>query len=384
MMTMAINSACVSGGGISPAHPAADVLHAEVVSGRTPAVQYRHFSRDSVLFAFDEGLADIARGVPVDSATTFNVFSVTKTFTALAVLQMAEQGKLQIDGRAADYLPGFPYSRDISIRDLLTHSAGIPNPIPLRWVHLQEEHGSVDRDTFFRDLFAQNRKLRSKPNERFAYSNLGYVLLGEIIEHASGLRYEQYVTENILVPIGLSPHDLGFAIDDAVHARGYHRRMSMSYVALGFLMDRKKYVEPGAGPWRAFRLYNLNGVSYGGLIGTADALVSYVQALLDPQSGLVSEESRRLLFTENVLSSGKPSGMSLSWFRGELNGHTYYAHAGGGGGYYAEVRIYPELQRGSVILFNRSGMTDQRFLDRVDKSLTAFSSPRAAGEVIWD
>jgi D-alanyl-D-alanine carboxypeptidase len=61
--------------------------------------------------------------------------------------------------------------------------------------------------------------------------------------------------------------------------------------------------------------------------------------------------------------------MSLAWFRGELDGHTYYAHAGGGGGYYAEVRIYPELQRGSVILFNRSGMRDERFLDRVDRRL---------------
>jgi D-alanyl-D-alanine carboxypeptidase len=376
MMSIAINSACGSGGAVTPVHPAADVLHREVVSGRTPAVQYRHFSRDSVLFAFDEGLADIARGVPVDSATTFNVFSVTKTFTALAVLQLAEQGKLQIDGRAADYLPGFPYSQDISVRDLLTHSAGIPNPLPLRWVHLQEEHGSFDRDAFFRDIFAQHSRLRSKSNERFAYSNLGYVLLGAIIEHVSGMAYEQYVTENILAHIGLSQHDLGFAIENATHARGYHRRTSMSYVALGLLMDRKKYVEPGAGPWRAFRPYYLNGASYGGLIGTADALVRYIQALLDPQSGLVSEELRRLLFAENVLSSGKPSGMSISWFRGELDGNSYYAHAGGGGGYYVEVRIYPALQRGSVILFNRSGMTDQRFLDRVDSTLGAFSSHR--------
>jgi len=369
MMTIAINSACASGGAVTPANPAAKVLHREVVSGRTPAVQYRHFSRDAVLFALDEGLADIARGVPVDSATTFNAFSVTKTFTALAVLQLAEQGKLQIDGRAADFLPSFPYSQDISVRDLLTHSAGIPSPIPLRWIHLRDEHDRFDRDAFFRDLFTQNRKLRSKPNERFAYSNLGYVLLGEIIEHASGMRYEQYVTKSILTPIGLSPHDLGFAIYDAGHARGYHRRMSMSYVALGFLMDRRTYVEPAPGPWRAFRPYYLNGASYGGLIGTADAFRCYVQALLDPQSVLVAEESRRLLFTENVLSSGEPSGMSLSWFRGELNGHSYYAHAGGGGGYYAEVRIYPGLQRGSVILFNRSGMTDQRFLDRVDRYL---------------
>lgn len=76
-----------------------------------------------------------------------------------------------------------------------------------------------------------------------------------------------------------------------------------------------------------------------------------------------------MLFRENILDNGKPSGMSLSWFRGELDGHIYHAHAGGGGGYYAEVPIYPDLQRASVIFFNRSGMTDERFLDRVDRHL---------------
>jgi D-alanyl-D-alanine carboxypeptidase len=91
-----------------------------------------------------------------------------------------------------------------------------------------------------------------------------------------------------------------------------------------------------------------------------------VQALLEPESRILSDESRQILFSENILHGGKPSGMAASWFRGELNGHTYFAHAGGGGGYYAEVRIYPELQRGSVILFNRSGMSDERFLDQVD------------------
>ena len=61
----------------------------------------------------------------------------------------------------------------------------------------------------------------------------------------------------------------------------------------------------------------------------------------------------------------KPTGVCMFWFKGELNGHTYYAHAGGGF-YYCEIRIYPELGTGSVVMFNRSGMTDERFLDRAD------------------
>ena len=346
---------------------ARQVLTEQVVAARTPAVQYRFVGPDTVIFRHDEGLADVPRGVPVSSATTYNGFSVTKTFTAMAILQLAEQGALALDRPAAEYLPDFPYSSEITIRHLLTHSAGIPNPIPLSWIHLREEHSSFDRDEFFQALFERHRRTRASPNTRFGYSNLGYVLLGRIIEQVSGHNYEQYITENIVEPLGLSPEDLGFASYDTLQATGYHRRNSFSYLMLGLFLNRSKYMEPAADGWHAFRPYYLNGAAYGGLIGTADGFARYVQALLDPASGLLSAESRQILFTENVLQGGKPSGMSHSWFRGELDGHEYHAHAGGGGGYYAEVRIYPELHRGSVIFFNRSGMSDERFLDRVDR-----------------
>jgi D-alanyl-D-alanine carboxypeptidase len=354
--------------------PVTDLLHLQVASGRTPAVQYRFFSPDSTLFRHDEGMGDLGNRVPVGAATTYNLLSITKTFTAVAILQLAEAGKLELDGAAADFLPGFPYSRGIRVRHLLTHSAGIANPLPLRWIHLAEEHDAFDSGAFFREVFARYPETRGPPGARFAYSNLGYVLLGQIVEHASGMPCEQYVTAHVLRTLGLSDSDLGFTIDPATQARGYHRRMSASYFALGFLMDRRTFIEPGTGPWRAFRPFYLNGAAYGGLIGTADGLTGYVQALLDPGSGLLSEESRRMLFTENVLSDGRRSGMALSWFRGDVDGHTYFAHAGGGGGYYAEMRLYPELKRGSVILFNRTGMSDVRFLDRVDRHLIRITS----------
>src|SRR5687767_39044 len=114
-------------------------MHAEstlnrlVDNSKVPGVQYVHVSRDAVLFRFHAGLADVARGEAVTGATTFNGFSTTKTFTAVAVLQLAERGLVQLDAPAATYLADFPYPRDITVRNLLTHSAGIPNPIPLRW-----------------------------------------------------------------------------------------------------------------------------------------------------------------------------------------------------------------------------------------------------------
>jgi hypothetical protein len=102
------------------------------------------------------------------------------------------------------------------------------------------------------------------------------------------------------------------------------------------------------------------------LIGTADAFVKYIRDLLRADGRLLSADSKQMLFAENRTRAGKATGMCLSWFKGQLKGNRYFAHAGGGGGYYCELRIYPDLGLGSVLMFNRTGMTDKRFLSKLD------------------
>ncbi|MFV8328239.1 serine hydrolase domain-containing protein [Flavobacterium sp. ZS1P14] len=265
------------------------------------------------------------------------------------------------------YLPEFPYSSEITIRQLMTHSAGIPNPIPLRWIHLAEEHKSFDRNAFFRQIFIKNNKTQSKSNEKFAYSNLEYVLLGQLIEKVSGLSYEAYVQKNILNPLNIKQTELDFTITDLYqHAKGYHKKYSFSNIILGLLINKSKYIDTTEGKWNSFKDNYVNGVSYGGLIGTSNAFVKYIQELLKPNCKLITADYKKKLFTENYTNNNKTTGMCLSWFKGQLKGKQYYAHAGGGG-YYCEIRIYPDLEIGSVIIFNRTGMTDERFLDKVDK-----------------
>jgi hypothetical protein len=74
-----------------------------------------------------------------------------------------------------------------------------------------------------------------------------------------------------------------------------------------------------------------------------------------------------MLFTENLTKNNKPTGTCLSWFKGQLKDKQYFTHPGGGGGYYCEIRIYPDSRIGSVVMFNRTGITDERFLDKLDK-----------------
>jgi len=121
------------------------------------------------------------------------------------------------------------------------------------------------------------------------------------------------------------------------------------------------------GKWQPFKVFYINGSSYGGLIGTARSFQVYVQQLLQTNNSLLNEEYKKLLFTENHTNDDRSTGMCLSWFCGQLNGKKYFAHPGGGGGYYCELRLYPEINRGSVIMFNRTGMSNEKFLDKVDK-----------------
>jgi len=344
-------------------------LSSQVEKNRTPGLQYYFFNQDDILYSYCGGQADIEKEVKVTEKTTFNAYSVTKTFTALSILQLAENGLVNLDRPVVEYLHEFPYPSNITTRHLLTHTAGIPNPMPLSWVHSAEEHDTFDYKAYFKVLFQKYNKIKSQPNQKFAYSNLGYVLLGMLIEKVSGQSYEEYITVNIINKSGINSNQLNFTIPDAgLYAKGYQKRVSFTNLILGILLDKSKFIDKSEGRWVSVKNLLVNGTPYGGLIGTGSGFVSYLQELLKPNNRLISDEYRKQLFTENNTVDNKATGMCLSWFKGELEGCTYFAHAGGGF-YYCEIRLYPDLGTGSMIMFNRSGMTDARFLNKVDKYL---------------
>jgi CubicO group peptidase (beta-lactamase class C family) len=324
------------------------------------------FNKDSIIHKFHDGFADIKNRVPATEHTTYHAFSITKTFTAIAILQLSERQKIDIGLPVKNYLPQFSYPAEITVSHLLTHSAGLPNPIPLKWIHLAKDHQTFDRNEFFRQISDRYYKIRFLPNEKFAYSNLGYVFLGQIIEKISGLKYEDYIFENVIRHLPVRKGELDFEIGTDPHAKGYHKNFSFSNVVLGLLLDRAEFMGPAEGKWKPFRDYYINGTAHGGLIGTANSLAAYIQELLKPGCKLLSDEYKRRLFTENSTIGNVATGMCLSWFTGKLNGIQYFSHAGGGGGFYCEIRIYPGAGVGSVVMFNRTGLKDERFLDKTD------------------
>jgi CubicO group peptidase (beta-lactamase class C family) len=196
---------------------------------------------------------------------------------------------------------------------------------------------------------------------------LGYVILGQLIEAINNISFEDYIRENILDDLVLKHDVLGFEIPHAnLHATGYHNKRSLSMLLLRFLMNTKKYMGVASGKWKPFNVVFMNGTSYGGLIANNRGIIKYAQELLKDESLLISAENKKLLFTENKTNDNKPTGMCLSWYKGITDGQTYFTHAGGGGGYYCELRLYPDIHSGSFIIFNRSGFSDERFLNHVD------------------
>lgn len=349
----------------------AGITHSEIekLSKSSPCLQYTFFSESENLFQYNKGLAEISSCKEAGKHTMFHFFSNTKTFTAVAVLQLIEKGFFKLKTPVFKIIDNFPYGNTITVQHLLCHSSGIPNPIPLSWIHLASVDAEFDHEQFYSRVVEENKKVRFAPNAKYAYSNVEYMVLARIIEVTSGMDYRTYVRENIFTPCGATDNELTFSVNEEQMARGYHKKYSFSNMLLGIFIDKQKFMKRSSGKWKPFEYFNMNGSGHTGVIGTLSGARKYLQALLKKDSPLLSEESLHLMLRENILENGKPSGLTLSWFKGDIHGNSYYAHAGGGGGYYSEFRIYPEAGCASVLLMNRSGMKDERLLDRLDKQL---------------
>ncbi len=334
----------------------------------SPGIQYMILNADSIIFEFNGGLSDLEKNTVLSPLTTFNAFSVTKTFTALAILQLVEKGKLDIDDFVQSYLDFLPYKTNFTIRQLLNHTSGLPNPMPLKWVHLLKEHNSFNYEEYVKNVLEENNELDNNPGVKYSYSNIGYLLLGKIIEKVSGEDYRTYIKNNIINKLTLTGDAyLGFDIPDTLtHAHGYIKKWSFLNFGLNFIFDKSKYIEDTYNGWNQFKYFYMNGYAFGGLIGNARGFGKYLQALLRDNQ-LITNNSKSKLFETQKTNNGKIIDRCLSWFRGKLGEDIYYSHSGGGGGYYCEIRIYPERKIASVVMFNRTGVSEERFLDNVDK-----------------
>lgn len=330
-----------------------------------PGMAYIMAGVSGAIFERAAGLADIAGRVPLALTTTMAAFSMTKTLTAIAVLRLAEEGALRLDDEVRTFIE-HPYDPGITIRQLITHTAGIPNPIPLRWVHAAGSPTGFDGRAALAKVLARHGRQRSKPGDRYLYSNIGYWLLGEVVEAASNEDFASSMRRRVFDPLRLRPEDIGFAIiEPHNHAKGYLAAASLLNILKTFLLDRSVWGDY-EGAWLRICDVYPDGPSFGGAIGSAAAFSVILRDLLKEDPVLLPGRSKALLFEQARLSSGRTIPMTLGWHVGEIAGRPYYFKEGGGAGFHCEMRMYPAQGLASVIMVNRTSFDSNAFLSRLD------------------
>jgi CubicO group peptidase (beta-lactamase class C family) len=340
-------------------------------SGDVPGLSVAVAKGGRVVWARGFGFADLATSTPAAAQTSYLWFSMTKIATATAVMRLAEEGGLDLDTPADEYYPAFKVVSQptpVSVRHLLNHSSGLANPVPIRWVY--PAAGPVpDRRTFVERLLGRHRKLRFVPGETARYSNLGYLVLGEVVSEVSGMDYEHYVCQEILSPLGLGrtgfayPHDAGNA------ATGY-QRLWRPLTPLFKAALPKGIVGTRHGRYVSFVPFYVKGPAYGGLIGGVEEVARFL--LLHLNGGevdgtrLVSEES--VAEMQRLIPRGGKRDFGLGWFRSREasdKGPAFVEHLGGRAGFWNVMRVYPEESLGAVIMGNSTSYDHESILDAI-------------------
>jgi CubicO group peptidase (beta-lactamase class C family) len=317
-----------------------------------------HMQEPATLAFFGKARKETER--PVDGETSYNWASITKTMTAIAILQLRDRGKLSLDDSAVRYVPELRQVHDefgsidaVTIRDLLTHSAGFRNPT---WPWDCEDAANCDWQPFEPTQWAQvaamlpYTQVAFRPGSRWSYSNLGYVFLGQIIERLSGDDFEVYVDKNILMPLGMTAS----YFDRSPYFLEAH--VSASYLRAGDKLSEQP-----------FNFDTGITTSNSGLKAPITDMVKYLQFLVgDPANARYAFVLKRQSLEEAwkgvlpVTEPGKPATaytrdapmMGLGFFVGESKGHRYVYHDGDQGGFSSELLIDPAQHTGSILAVN--------------------------------
>ena len=349
----------------NPSGAARRALDAVVEQGRAPGLQYVAVDRSAALLDYAGGFADLASSREMTSAATLMAYSMSKTVTAAAVLQLIESGAVGLDTPVADYLDWQPYGSAITVRQLISHTSGAPNPLPLRWVHPAAEHATFDEHAALVAVLRAHPRLAFAPGAKYKYSNIGYWLLGGIVERAAGRPFTTQVVESVFRPLGIPAAELAYTVmDRSAHASGYLEKYSFINALKSWLIDRALIGEY-SGSWLRIRDHYPNGPAFGGLVGSARGFGRFLQDQLRDRSQALGDTARALLEAQQETSAGRPVPMTLGWHVRRVAPRVLFKE-GGGGGFHCLMRLYPDNGIGTVIMTNATGGDVHALLDSAD------------------
>lgn len=326
-----------------------DHLFAKFTKGVQPGAGVLVIDRGRIVHEAAYGYADIALRVPLTVDATFRLDSVSKQFTAMAIMLLEEDGKLAYDDPLSRYCPELAAYPGVTIRHLLTHTGGLPE-----YYDEIEKISDWPSNADARRLLGQMAKPVFAPGARYEYSNPGYDMLAEVAEAASGMRFADLVRQRIFSPLGMS-HSL-------VHD---HTKPAVERRVLGYDPPSKRAAGVRASGGFTLNDENpLNGiVGSGGVFTTLGDMFLWDQALYGEK--LVSRATLEQAFTPAVLNDGTKTDYGFGWRMSQYRSSRRIAHGGSWVGFRSHIARHPGIGLTVVILSNRSDFDSGAYVDRI-------------------
>lgn len=303
------------------------------------------FMKDDFIWSKGFGYSDLENMTPAKPENSYRLASVTKTLTAIAVLQLVEAGKIDLDAEVQTYVPYFPKKKwPVTVRLLLGHLGGISH---YKNYNL-EGHIKVHKNTKEALAIFQDFDLVAKPGTRFHYSSYGYNLLGAVIEDASGQSYGQYIKKHIFEPLGMENSRMDDPVELILNRiRGYR--------LINGEIKNSEYVDVSS------------RFAGGGTRSTVVDLLKYAKGIIEGK--LLKKETWNQMFSSMATSGGFFTGYGMGWRVSPWKGHFQVNHSGSQPETRTYLLIFPTEKFAIAMASNREGLNLLPYIRRLSELL---------------
>lgn len=306
---------------------------------------------DSLDYFHAHGLADIAQRTPLTAESVFRIASITKTFTAIAAMQLWEQGLVDLDAPVNDYLtsyrlvPAGPDHRPATLRHLLTHTAGLPELAHPSGVFAPDFGESVpvgDPIPSLADFYGGELRLRAEPGKRFVYGNHSPATVGQLVEDVTGQTLSDYFREHIFTPLGMND-------SDAARTERIAGELATGY-------------EIGTRGVRRVRERDMVTAGAASVFSSPRDMARYVAALIgggEYEDGVIlRRDTMTTMFAAHYTPDPRIPGLGLAFYRYDLDGRVAIGHQGTLPGFHSQIVAVPEDGVGVMMFTNGSRQAD--------------------------
>jgi CubicO group peptidase (beta-lactamase class C family) len=323
-----------------------DAMFAGLTSTREPGAAVLVMKDGRVAFERGYGVMDLRKRRPIDARTNFRLASVTKQFTAAAIMLLVHDGKLRYEDSLTDIFPGFPeYGRAIIVRHLLNHASGLPDYedlMPPSDPSLPVEQVQI-KDAEVLELLKHQKAGKFAPGSRWTYSNSGYVVLGLVVEKVSGQPFGEFLHDRIFVPLEMT--------NTVAYERGKNEVPDRAY---GHTREDGGCRETDQSPTSAT-------LGDGGVYSSLSDLLKWDGALR--LHTLLSEPEMRPALTPVQVAEapptepdGAPAAYGFGWFLNPWKGHVRMWHYGETLGFRTAIQRFPNDRLTVIVLCNRADL----------------------------